>query len=106
MRVWDWECVSNTQQKGEREGGTYLLGDQLGHLGVAVTERVDGDAGGEIEVLPVLNVPEIGALALDEHGRRAGVGGHHEGGMLADEGAAGRVLCGVRVGDCLRCPHR
>jgi hypothetical protein len=62
-----------------------------------VPKRVDGDARGKIEIFPVLNIPQIGALALDKDGRWAGVGGHHEGGMLADEGGAGRVVRRVRV---------
>ena len=64
-----------------------------------MAERVDGNTGREVEVLAVLQVPEVRALALDEDGRRARVGGHHVGSVLANHLAAGRVLGGVGVGE-------
>ncbi|SIJ87249.1 Uncharacterised protein [Mycobacteroides abscessus subsp. abscessus] len=46
--------------------GCCLFGDRLHPRGVAVAERVDGDPGEEIEVLPALGIPHIGALPADE----------------------------------------
>ena len=65
--------------------GARLLGDELGHFGVAVAEGVDGYAGGEVEVFSVLNVPEVAAFAFDHHGGRADVGRYHVLGVLADD---------------------
>jgi hypothetical protein len=80
------------------KGATHLLGNQFGHLRVAVSKGVDGNASGEIEIFPILNIPQVRALALDKYGRRAQVCGYHKGRMLSDEGGAGRVLSGIRVG--------
>ncbi len=44
---------------------------------VRVTERVDRDAGEEVEVLGALDVPHPGALAPDEHGERRWDRLHH-----------------------------
>lgn len=64
-----------------------------------MTERVNSNTRREVEVLAVLQVPEVRALALDEDGRRARVGGHHVGDVLADHLAAGRILGRVGVGE-------
>lgn len=79
--------------------GTHLLGDEPAELGVAVAEPVDGDASREVQVPPVLEVPEVGALAADEDGRRAGVRGHHVGLVLGDQAGGGRVGLGVGRGE-------
>lgn len=68
-----------------------LLVQDPAHLLVAVAQRVHGDAGGEVEVLPVLDVPEVAALAFVEDGRWPHVGGHHVGCVGADETGGLRV---------------
>jgi hypothetical protein len=47
----------------ERRG---LLSNGLHPGGMAVAERVDGDAGEQVEVLLARGIPHIGALAADE----------------------------------------
>jgi len=54
-----------------------LLVEKLGHFRIAVAQRVDCDAGGEVEVLSVFNVIEVTSFTLLEHWRRPNVGGHH-----------------------------
>ena len=44
-------------------------------FGVGVPEGVDGDAGGEVEVFPVLGVPNMHTLSPSKDERRAGVDG-------------------------------
>ena len=61
--------------------GFRLLGYELAHFGVAVPECVDGDAGGEVEVAPVFNVPEVGPEAFGHDGWGADVGCNHVGRM-------------------------
>lgn len=78
---------------------THLLSNNLGKLLIAMTERVDGNTRRKVKVFAVLQVPEVRALALDEDGRRARVGGHHVRSGLADELAADGVLGRVGVGD-------
>ena len=54
-----------------------LLGDRLDEHGVRVPERVHGDAGEEVEVASPVVVPEVRALAADEH-RHAGPEAAHQ----------------------------
>ena len=87
-------------QVGSVDQRPRLLPDQFRHLGVAVAQRVDGDARGEVEVFPVLDVPEVAAFASDHHGRGADVGRDHVLGVLADDGGGLRIArwVGVREG--------
>ena len=78
---------------------THLLCDQLADLGIAMPQRRHSDAGGEIQVLPVLNIPEVRTLAPDEDGGRSGVGGHHVLCMLVDQRGARGIGSGVWVGE-------
>lgn len=55
------------------------------HLLIGVAERVDGDAGREIEVLAVLRVVDDAALAVREDERRAGVRREEALGLLLEE---------------------
>jgi hypothetical protein len=56
-----------------------LFEEDAAHLFVAVSERVDCNTGGEVQVLSVVQIVQVAALAFVEHGRWANVGGHHEG---------------------------
>ncbi len=78
---------------------THLLCDQLAELGIAVSQRRHGDARGEVQVLPVLDIPEVRALAPDEDRGRPGVSGHHIRCMLVDQGGARGIGGGVWVGE-------
>jgi hypothetical protein len=51
-----------------------LLGGEARELVVGMAEGVDGDAGGEVEVLSVVDVMDPGALAVGENEGGAGVG--------------------------------
>ena len=70
---------------------SYLLRDYLGYLRIAVSQGIDCNPGGEIEVFSVLNIPEIHSFTLDKHWRWADVGLHHEGSLFVDESGGGRV---------------
>ena len=54
-----------------------LLGDRVGHLGMCVTERRDGQTREEVEVSLALAVPQIRALAAHERDGQATVRLHH-----------------------------
>ncbi len=57
------EDVRDVQKRGGR------LADGAGDHGMAVTERGDGDAGGEVEVFTPIGIPHAGALAAHEEDR-------------------------------------
>jgi hypothetical protein len=78
------------------EGRTDLLGEQFRHLGVTVTQGIDGDSRCEVEVLSVFHIPQEATFSLLEHGRRADIGGNHVWGGLAYETAGLRVRRRVR----------
>jgi hypothetical protein len=65
--------------------GRHLPGDRLDDRGVGVTQRVDGDAGHEVDVRPSVAVPDGRAVAADE--REAGVAYV---GMMTDSHARSR----------------
>jgi len=69
----------------------YLLGNQLADFWITVSKGIDRNPRGEIKISSVLDIPEIGALTLDEHRGRAGVGLHHVGCMFVHEGGGRRV---------------
>lgn len=75
---------------------TDLLSEQLGHLGVAVTQSIDGDTRSEVEVLSVLNVPQETSFSLLEHGWWANIGRDHERCRLAYQAAGLRVRLRIR----------
>src|SRR5215212_7355414 len=54
-----------------------LARDRVDPARVAMAERVDRDAGDEVEVLVALVVPQPRALASHELDRQPGVGAHH-----------------------------
>jgi hypothetical protein len=62
-----------------------LLGDELAHLWIAVTEGIDSNASREVQISAVLDIPEVATLAFDKHGRGSGVGLHHVWRMFADK---------------------
>ena len=76
---------------------THLLSEEVGELGIAVTEPIDGNTGREVQVLAVVNVPYIRPFSFHEYRRRPGVCGDHEGRMIVDQRCAGRVGVGVWV---------
>jgi hypothetical protein len=69
----------------------YLLSDYFADLWIAMTQCIDCNPGSEVQVFPVLDVPEVAACAFDEHGWWSDVCFHHEGGLFVDEGCGGRV---------------
>src|ERR1700740_2378283 len=56
-----------------------LVGDRLDQLGVAVPERVDGDAAREIEIALAALADQIAALASHRPAPAAGIDGHERG---------------------------
>jgi hypothetical protein len=38
---------------------THLLGNEVGELGIAMAQRIDGNTGSEIQIFAVVNVPYI-----------------------------------------------
>lgn len=64
---------------------TYLLGHDAGNLWIAVSQRIDCYSGCEVEVFPVLDVPEIYSFAFDEHWGGADVGFDHVRGVFVDK---------------------
>ena len=83
----------------EMGGKTHLLSNNPAKLLIAMAQRIDSNTRRKVQVLAVLQIPEVRALALDEDRRRARVGRHHVRDMLADHLAAGRVLGRVGVGE-------
>lgn len=79
--------------------GAHLLSDQLRHLGVAMTQSIDGYSGGEVKVSPVFEVPEVAAFAADHHGRWAHVGCYHELSMLVYQGCCSGIAGWVGSGE-------
>ena len=65
--------VRHVQQRG---GG---LADGARHAGVGMTERGDGQAGAEVEVLAAVGVPHAHAIASHEHEGGAGYVRHQIG---------------------------
>ena len=55
------------EEVGDVEQGLGLGGDGLGHRGMGVAERRDGQAAEEVEVATALVVPQLGAPAAHEH---------------------------------------
>ena len=47
------------------------------HLGMAVSEVVDGNAGEKVQETAALDIPQAAALAADRHQRIAAIGFHH-----------------------------
>lgn len=78
----------------------HLLGNDLGDLRITVAEGVHCNTGSEIQVPPVLHIPQVAALSLHHHGSRANVGWHHEGCPLVNERHGERVWrrVGIRQG--------
>lgn len=65
-------CAKADGVQGELAAKTKL--NAHAHLVIGMAERVDSDAGREIEVRPILSVVDNTALAAGEDDRRAGVG--------------------------------
>ena len=78
---------------------THLLCNEIGELGIAMAQRIDGNTSCEVQILAVVNVPYVRALSFYEYWRRAGVCGNHEGSMFVDKSGARRVCVGVGVWD-------
>ena len=64
---------------------------------VAVAQAVDGDAAGEVDVLPTRLVPQAAALAAHRNRLLGGIVGHH----VAVEIGAGRGLAHVAGPLCM-----
>lgn len=56
-----------------------LVVEDAQEFGVGVAQGGDGDAGGEVEVPPVFEVVEVGAVGFGEDGGRARVSCDHVG---------------------------
>lgn len=56
-----------------------------------MSQRIDGNTGGKVEVFAVLNIVKIASLTLVEHGERPDVSGDHVRHLVIDE------TCGLRV---------
>ncbi len=84
---------------GDVQQATCLLGDRADQLGVRVAETGDGDPGGEVQVLPSLEIPEPRAPPVRERDRRPRVGAEQMAlRCLADtRGAGARARPGDRL---------
>ena len=76
----------------------HLLADQLRHFGVTVAESIHGDAGREVEISPIFNVPQITTLAFHHHGRWTDVSCNHVGHMITNNGGGLRIGRWVMIG--------
>lgn len=76
-----------------------MLVDQLAEARVAVAECVHGDTRGEIDVSPVLEVPEVASGALGENGHGPGVGRYHVLFVVGNHACGARVRRGVGIGE-------
>lgn len=61
-----------------------LIKEDPGDLRIRVSEGVDGDTSGEVEVFAVSDVVEVGALAVGEDDGRAAIGGKGVFGVFVD----------------------
>lgn len=77
---------------------TDLFAQHLCHARIAVAERIDSNAGCEVEILPVLNVPHVASLALLEHRWWADIGRDHVWELLVHE--AGGLGAWVWIRSC------
>lgn len=68
-----------------------LVGEDGEEAGVAVAEGGYGDAGGEVDVAAVGEVPEVRAGTAGEDGGGAVVGGYHVVFVVGDEAGGGGV---------------
>lgn len=64
-----------------------------------MTQRSDSDAGGKVDIFPILKVIEMHALGFGEDGGGARVCSHHVRGLGRDNGLGGGVGGGVSIGD-------
>ena len=88
-------------QVGDVDQAAELCGEALGELGVRVTQAAHRDAGGEIEVALVLDVPHLAAGAAGQHHRLLAI--------VLDERAIGdreEVGLGVRHDRRIMTPRR
>jgi hypothetical protein len=82
------------KSEGKWRGGVrhnYLLSDYFADLWITMSQGIDSNSSCEVQVFPVLNIPEIAPFALDEHGRWSNVCFHHEWSLFVDKGGSGRV---------------
>jgi hypothetical protein len=84
--------VSQGCESGRGEP-TYLLGHYLSNFWIAVPQCIDCDSRREVQVFPVLDVPEVDSFAFYEHWWGAGVGFDHVWSLLVDQSRCGRI-CG------------
>ena len=66
---------------------------------VVVTEAIDSNAGGEVDVPVVLNIVEVAAVAFDEDLVGTRISCDHVGEALVHEGGALRVRGGIEGGE-------
>jgi hypothetical protein len=78
----------------------YLLRDDARNARITVAERIHSNAGCEVQISPVLNVPHITAVPLLKHGWWADIGRDHVRELLIHEagglGGGGRIWRGKR----------
>jgi hypothetical protein len=65
-----------------------LVINKVAKVLVVVAERIDGDAGSEVDVPAILNIKEVASISLHKHLRRARIGSDHEREMLAHQRGA------------------
>ena len=76
-----------------------LVVDEVAEALVVVSQGVDGNSGVEVDVAPVLNVIEVGALASGKDLQRASVRCDHVLEVSVYEGCGRRVCRGVIAGE-------
>lgn len=60
-----------------RSCASYLFCNDLRYASVAMSQSIDGNTRGKIEIPPVLNIPHVAAIALLKHGWRANISRYH-----------------------------
>lgn len=63
-----------------------------------MSQGIDGDSGGEIEVFAVFHIPQPTALSLYEHRWWARIGGYHVGDVFIDEGSRSGISRRIGIG--------
>ena len=85
-------CRCVVIQVRQMQEAARMLGNRCGYIGVAIAERIDGDACHTVEIALPGGVIQVTTLAAFEHKIRAGIGLQDILAICVDNGIGHRVL--------------
>lgn len=95
--VWAFESLTWCHELWVR--GIYLFSDDPAHFWIAVTQSIDCYSRCEIQVFPVLHIPEITSCSFDEHWWWTGICLDHIWSLLVDDRGCCRIFCRIWIGE-------